>query len=44
MGETVKKRVIDSMFDRWCDQTEFLIEVQAAMKQAVKEPGEDSIL
>lgn len=44
MGETVKKRVINSMFDRWCDRTEFPMEVQEAMKQAVKKPGEDTIL
>lgn len=44
MGDTVKERVIDSMFDRWCDRTEFPMEVQAAMKQAVKKSGEDTIL
>ena len=32
------------MFERWCERTEFPKEVQEAMEQAVKKPGEDTVL
>ena len=41
--ETIKERVIDSMFDRWCGQTDYDAEARAAMEKAVKEPTEDAI-
>ena len=35
--ETIKERVIDSMFDRWCGQTDYDADARAAMEKAVKE-------
>lgn len=43
MEETVKERVINSMFDRWCGQTDYDLELRKTMEEAVKEPNEDMI-
>lgn len=43
MKETIKERVIDSMFDRWCGQTDYDADARAATEKAVKEPTEDTI-
>ena len=39
----IKERVIDSMFDRWCGQTDYEAESRKAMQKAIKEPNEDTI-
>ena len=43
MEETVKERMINSMFDRWCGQTDYDLELRKTMEEAVKEPNEDTI-
>ena len=43
MKEAIKERVIDSMFDRWCGQTDYDADARAAMEKAVKQPTEDAI-
>ena len=35
--------MIDSMFDRWCGQTDYDEDARTAMEKAVKEPTEDAI-
>lgn len=41
--DDIKERVIDTMFDRWCGQTDYEPESKEAMRRAIEEPNEDTI-
>lgn len=43
MEESVKERIINSMFDRWSGTPDTDMESQKAMEQAIKEPNVDTI-
>lgn len=43
MEESIKERIINSMFDRWSGTPDFDMESRKAMEQAVKEPSVDTL-
>lgn len=43
MEESIKERIINSMFDRWSGTPDFDMESRMAMEQAIQEPNEDTI-
>lgn len=44
MKESIKERIINSMFDRWCSQSDYDVDTKEAMDLAIKAPTEDTIL